>query len=252
MVDRKPSSDADYLLADLLAAEPWHFWFQARRKLVLWALRVHFPRLESLLEVGCGTGFLLSELRRRSPGTTLVGCDILFEAIAGVRQRLNDVLLFQGDALRLPVHGRFDAVAALDVIEHLDDDRRALEEIFQVLKPGGGLVVTVPQHQWLWSEVDEFSRHRRRYGRHDLLGKARAAGFEIVRCTSFFCSTLPFMVLSRFQRRREAFDAASELRIPRLFNAVASAMLKPEWLLVRTGLSMPIGGSLLVVARRPS
>jgi SAM-dependent methyltransferase len=246
------SSDAEYLLADLAAAESWHFWFLARRKLALWALQAHFPWLRNLLEVGCGTGFVLSELRRSFPAdVTLAGCDIRFDAVSAARHRLRQVTLFQGDVLRLPVQRRFDAIAALDVIEHVDDDRKALSEMFNVLKPGGGLLVTVPQHPWLWSEVDEFSRHRRRYRRRDLLEKARAAGFEVLRCTSFFSSTMPLMVVSRLRRRGDAFDAAAELRIPRALNAVAAALLQPEWLLVRAGVSLPIGSSLVVVARRP-
>jgi len=250
MIQARRLDDAEYLLSDLVAADPWHFWFQARRRLVLWALRTHFPMLRSVLEVGCGTGSVLSALRRGSPDALLVGCDIRFDALSGVRQR-SDLPLFQGDVRHLPVRQAFDAVAALDVIEHLDDDDRALAEIYQVLRPGGGLLVTVPQHQWLWSEVDEFSRHRRRYHRRELLDKARAAGFEILRCTSFFCSTLPLLMLSRFRRRGEAFDAAAELHIPRAVNAIASALLQPEWLLVRAGVSMPIGSSLVVIARRP-
>jgi SAM-dependent methyltransferase len=247
-----PSSDAEYLLADLAAAESWHFWFQARRKLALWALRAHFPQVRTLLEVGCGTGFVLSELRRSLPSdVSLAGCDIRFDAVAAARHRLREVMLFQGDVLRLPLRLQFDAIAALDVIEHLDDDRKALSEIFNALKPGGGLLVTVPQHPWLWSAVDEFSRHRRRYRRRDLLEKARAAGFEVLRCTSFFSSTVPLIVISRFRRRGQAFDAAAELRIPRPLNAVAAALLQPEWLLIRAGVSLPIGSSLVVVARRP-
>jgi SAM-dependent methyltransferase len=246
-----PPLDADYQLDDLVAAEPWHFWFRARRQLVLWALRSYFPRLRSLLDVGCGTGFLLEELRRTSPDLALAGCDVLLEAVCRARQRLRDVRLFQADILHLPVRRQLDAITALDVIEHLDEDAEALAEMFRALNPGGGLLVTVPQHQWLWSVVDEFSRHRRRYSRADVLAKMHAAGFEVLRCTSFFSSTLPLVALRRFRPRGQAFDPAAELRIPGVLNAAAAALLQPEWLLIRAGASLPIGGSLMVVAQRP-
>ena len=71
-----PSFDADYLLDDIAAAEPWHFWFRARRRLVLWALRFYFPSLRSVLDVGCGTGFVLDGLQRSSPDLALAGSDI--------------------------------------------------------------------------------------------------------------------------------------------------------------------------------
>jgi SAM-dependent methyltransferase len=194
---------------------------------------------------------MLDELRRTSRDVALTGCDIRLEAVRYARQRLHDVRLFQADIRRLPVRGRLDAITALDVIEHLDDDEEALAEMFRTLNPGGGLLVTVPQHPWLWSAVDEFSRHRRRYSRADVLAKMHAAGFRVLRCTSFFSSTLPLVALRRFQPRRQVFDAASELRIPGVLNAAAAALLQPEWLLIRAGVSLPIGGSLMIVAQRP-
>jgi SAM-dependent methyltransferase len=250
-VNRSSGPDADYLLDDLVAAESWHFWFRARRQLVIWALRAYFPQRRTMLDVGCGTGFLLDGLRTSSADTALAGCDLLFEGLRRARQRLDGMPVFQADVGRLPVRRPFDAITALDVIEHVDDDEAALRELFRGLTPGGGLVITVPQHQWLWSEVDEFSRHRRRYSRTDMLSKLRAAGFEVLRCTSFFATTLPLMAVRLFRPQGDAFDPAAELRIPRLWSAVAGAMLRPEWLLIRAGLSLPIGGSLLVVARRP-
>ena len=244
--------DADYLLDDLVAAESWHFWFRARRGLVAWMIAKAFPGLGSLLEVGCGTGFLLGDLRQRFPGAVLAGCDILLDSLRYAKPRLPRGLVFQADARGLPIARRFDVVIALDVIEHLDEDVAALREMFRVVEPGGGVVLTVPQHQWLWSATDEFSRHRRRYSRAELLAKTRAAGFEVLRCTSFFTATLPLIALHRLARRGEGSRPVSEVRISRVANAVAELMLKPEWWLIKAGISMPIGSSLMVVARRPA
>jgi SAM-dependent methyltransferase len=250
MSTARPGGDAEYLLDDLVAAESWHFWFRARRQLVLWALRKYFPTCHSVIDVGCGTGFVVQELQRTSPHLRVVGCDILHEAVSAARRRQRDLHVFQADVLRLSVRRQFDVIAALDVIEHLDDDEGALLEMFRTLQDGGGLIVTVPQHQWLWSQIDEFSHHRRRYDRAGLVGKLRAAGFDVLHCTSFFLSTLPLMVLGCFSRRDGACDPAAELRISRAANAVAGALLRPEWLLLRAGASLP-GGSLLAIARRP-
>ena len=109
----------------------------------------------------------------------------------------------------------------------------------------------MPQHQWLWSAVDEFSWHRRRYSRADLVAKMHAAGFEVLRCTSFFSSTLPLVALRRFRPRSEVFDGAAELRISGVLNAAVAALLQPEWFLIRAGASLRIGGSLMVAAQRP-
>jgi ubiquinone/menaquinone biosynthesis C-methylase UbiE len=245
------SADADYLLDDLQSAESWHFWFQARSRLVRWMIGTRFRAARSVLDIGCGSGFVLSELRRESPHLELAGCDVLRPALARARTRLDDASIFLGDATHLPLRRQFDVVLALDVIEHLDDDRAALSEMFRVTNPGGGVLVTVPQHQWLWSAVDEFSRHRRRYSRADLVGKMRAAGFVMLRCTSLFSATLPLMALSRLWRPRGAFDPTRELRISRAMNIAAEALIAPEWLLARSGFSMPLGSTLVVMARRP-
>jgi SAM-dependent methyltransferase len=242
--------DADYLLDDLEAAEGWHFWFRARRQLVLWAIRRYLPELRSLIDVGCGTGSLVEELRRQRPDLTVAGCDLLFDAVRRARRRVRDVALFQADVLRLPLRRCFDAVLALDVIEHVDDDGGALSEMFRIVRPGGGLLITVPQHQWLWSEVDEFSHHRRRYSRSGVIHRVQNAGFEVLRCTSIFASTLPLVALRRL-RRSATFDPAAELRVPAAVNAAMAALIAPEWAIIKAGVSLPAGGSLMVVARRP-
>ena len=81
--------------------------------------------------------------------------------------------------------------------------------------------------------------------------KTRAAGFEVLRCTSFFTATLPLIALHRLTRRGAASQPVSEVRISRAANAVAAIVLKPEWWLIKVGVSLPIGSSLMVVARRP-
>ncbi|HEX2452445.1 MAG TPA: class I SAM-dependent methyltransferase [Vicinamibacterales bacterium] len=252
MVASDVHGDADYQWQALRAAEPGHFWFRARRDLVVWTLATHFPNARTLLEVGCGTGYVLEGLQESRPALALAGCDALLDAVRCAQSRLRGVGLFQADGRHLPVRGTFDVIAALDVIEHLDDDSDALREMYSALGPEGGLVVTVPQHQWLWSAVDDFSHHRRRYSRRELIAKVRGAGFQILRCTSFFLSTLPFVVASRLLARRgRALDPVKELRIPRPLNAMLATWIRPEWWMIRAGASFPVGGSLLLVARRP-
>jgi SAM-dependent methyltransferase len=137
----------------------------------------------------------------------------------------------------------------LDVIEHIDDDAGAVASIHEVVRPGGGLIVTVPQHDWLWSEVDVFSCHRRRYVRSRLVRIVRAAGFRVERLTSIFALTLPLLLLSRLRQRR-TFDPAREFHIPRPLNAALSFITDMEWAGLSAGIDFPAGGSLLLVARR--
>jgi hypothetical protein len=116
------------------------------------------------------------------------------------------------------------------------------------VKPGGGVLITVPQHPWLSSEVDEFSRHRRRYTRSALRDKLEAAGFEVVRMTSFVATALPILWISRQLPRK--FDPAREMRISPVANAIMGSLLALEHRIIAAGISLPAGTSLVAIARR--
>ena len=171
-------------------------------------------------------------------------------------ERVPDARLYQMDDRHIPFRDHFDVIGAFDVIEHIDDDGAVLEEIARSLRPGGGLLLTVPQHPALWSPQDDHAHHVRRYTRSGLRRRVEAAGFEIVRVTSFTSLLLPMLAASRLRKRRQAadtpFDVIDELRQPALVDLALEAVMSVERALIRAGLSFPAGGSLLVVARRSS
>jgi SAM-dependent methyltransferase len=156
------------------------------------------------------------------------------------------------DARHIPFRDEFDALLALDVVEHIEDDRAALHEMAQALRPGGVLILTVPQHPWLWSALDEWSGHKRRYERHELRARLAGAGLRVERLTSFSSFVLPLLVLARRRPKPAVFDPLAELRISRPLNALLRLPSALERGLIGAGVSFPAGGSLLAVARRPS
>jgi SAM-dependent methyltransferase len=239
------------LLAEL---EPRSFWFRSRNELIAWALRRYFPDAGSFLEVGCGTGFVLLGLRQRFPALRLVGGEPEEAGLAVARERLPDVELLRLDGRDLPFDGVFDAVGAFDVLEHIDDDELALGQLRKAAKPGGGVLLTVPQHPWLWSAADEFGGHRRRYTRAELIGKVEGAGLEVLRTTSAVTFLLPLVAFSRLRDRRippEEYDMRREFDVPPRVDALLERVLAAERRLIARGVSFPVGTSLLVVARRP-
>jgi SAM-dependent methyltransferase len=228
------------------------FWFRSRNALIIWALRRYFPHAQSMLEVGCGTGFVLRGVRDALPQMRLVGGEPFEAGLAVAAQRVPDAELMKLDARELPFREEFDVVGAFDVLEHIDDDERALAAMYGALRPGGGLLVTVPQHPRLWSAVDEYSHHVRRYRRDELPTKLRDCGFDVLRQTSFVSLLLPVLVLSRLRfRDKKDFDPLAEFRAPPFVDSALGWVLTAERTLIRSGLSLPAGGSLLVVARRP-
>lgn len=238
---------------ELAALEAGHFWFKARNELITWVFRDRFGPVDSFLEVGCGTGFVLQGIHGCSRDTKLTGSELFLEGLLFAKERLPGVALVQMDALAVPFREEFDAVGAFDVLEHIPEDGKAMEELFKALKPGGHLLLTVPQHPWLWSANDEHARHARRYTRAELCGKVRRAGFAVERTTSFVTLLLPLMALSRFRRdRRPGFDPLEEFRIPAWQQWILGGILAVERSMIKLGLDLPLGGSLLLVGKKPS
>jgi len=122
----------------LFKLEDENFWFRSRNRLLIWALRKYFPQAESLFEIGCGTGYVLSGIQREFPKLRLYGSDIFNKGLSFAKQRLSDVSLFQMDARKIPFEKEFDVIGAFDVLEHIDEDGIVLQQMFQATKSGGG------------------------------------------------------------------------------------------------------------------
>lgn len=236
----------------LAANEDSHFWFRNRNRLLVWALRYFFPDSLSLLEVGCGTGFVLKGLRESLPALNVAGSELFLTGLAFARERLPGVPLYQMDAMRVPFVEEFDVVGAFDVLEHIGDDEQVLRQMYQAVVSGGGLMITVPQHPSLWSVADVRACHRRRYTRRELLGKVESAGFRVRRVTSFVTLLLPILWLSRRRQDRNGKDAPNaEYQIKAMTHRLLEATLRFESWLIRLGVGLPAGGSLLLVAEKP-
>jgi SAM-dependent methyltransferase len=238
--------------SELASLESGNFWFRARNRLIVWALERFFPDAKSLLEIGCGTGFVLAGIAASRPQLRLSGSEAAIDGLAFAAARVPNAAFIQMDAQRIPFREEFDVVAAFDVIEHIEDDRSVLAELAAAAAPDGGLLITVPQHPGLWSEYDAHAGHVRRYRAAELRARVVEAGFEIVRMTSFVTLLLPLMYLSRLTQRsaRSGYDPAAELRLAPWLNRTLEAVLDLERTLIRAGASLPAGGSLLLVGRK--
>jgi hypothetical protein len=122
----------------------------------------------------------------------------------------------------------------------------------QATKKGGGIIITVPQHRFLWSYIDNFSYHKRRYTRKELVAKVERAGFKIIYTTSFVSFLLPLMLVARLKQRRSKghFDPLAEFKVSRFLNSALEKVMGAERVTIRMGFSFPIGGSLLLVGER--
>ena len=140
------------------------------------------------------------------------------------------------------------------MLEHIKDDETVLKQMHQACKHKGGIILTVPQHAFLWSYMDEYACHVCRYHARELKKKVKRAGFKVLRITSFVSILLPLMIISRLKKRQPdpEFDPASELRISGLINTILERVIDLERSMIRLGLSFPAGGSLLLIAQKIS
>jgi SAM-dependent methyltransferase len=246
------SSYDPVFFAQLAQLEAKNFWFRSRNRLIIWAIKNFFSRLENFLEIGCGTGYVLSGIETSFPHLELSGSEIFTQGLEFASQRLSHTQLFQMDALNVPFENEFDGIGSFDVLEHIEADYLVLEQIYQALKPEGNLILTVPQHPWLWSQADDYACHVRRYQSQELKRKVQQAGFKIVKMTSFISLLLPLMTLSRFSQRqkKENYDPLNEFKISAWLNGTLERILLIELQMIKRGVSFSWGGSLLLVAQK--
>jgi len=240
-----------------VAVEERSFWCRTRNRILHSVLDRFAPRGRrlQLLEVGCGTGNVLSSLRHRSE-LSLTGSEIYLSGLRHARRRHQGIDFIQLDATDIPFREDYDIVGAFDVIEHIEADDVVLAQVRSALRPGGLLLVTVPQYQWMWSSLDELVHHKRRYSRTELRSKLVAAGFDVLYTTSFVTALFPVMAIQRGLNRFRTSandttqDFAAQVVLPGPVNTVFDWIMRVDEAAIRLGLSLPFGGSLLAVARR--
>jgi SAM-dependent methyltransferase len=234
----------------LAKLEAKNFWFRARNRLIIDAIRRYFPNARNFLEIGCGTGFVLQAVERKFPHITCSGSEIFTKGLEFAHQRLSRTTLFQMDARQIPFAEEFDIIGAFDVLEHIQQDQDVLNEMYRATQIGGGIILSVPQHPWLWSQADTYAHHVRRYVKQDLIIKLENAGYHVVKVTSFVALLLPLMVISRLNSRSPSpnYDPINELKIGGLLNSLLEKVLDLECWLIKLGISFPLGGSLFVIA----
>lgn len=242
---------------DYFELEDRHWWFVGRREIFLRLLDRYLPPVNdggprAILDVGCGTGTMLRHLERYGSPQ---GVEADEEAVRLCRERGEERVRLTNPP-PLPFESeQFDLVTALDVLEHVEEDRRLVGEIHRVLRPGGAVLVSVPAFRFLWGIQDEVSQHRRRYVSREVRSLLTDAGFDIRRL-SYFNSLLfgPIAAVRLLRRLRPVPPRVTsdfELTRPgRLNSLLALAFASESRLIARRGL--PFGVSILALAFKPS
>jgi SAM-dependent methyltransferase len=237
------------LYREMARTQNEHWWFTARREILERVIaRLGLPERAELLEIGAGTGGNLAMLSRHG-SVAAVETD---EFAGRHAAQISGVSVRQGqlpDAIPFD-DGSFDLVCLFDVLEHVRDDRRALQRVRALLKPGGQAVVTVPAYQWLYGAHDLAHQHFRRYTARDLADKARAADLEVRRVGYFNSLLFPLVALRRaWQRTRSSRESKDALLPGPLVNRALYSVFSLERHIVPLAL-FPFGTSVLAVLGR--
>lgn len=215
----------------------------------------------TVADLGCSTGFLLEDLHRAHPDAKLIGVDMVAAGLRTAAAALPEARLMQADACALPMEDQsLDAVVSANLLEHVPDDRRALQEIARVLKPGGPVALVVPAGPRTFDYYDRFLGHERRYARGELAAKCREAGLEPQEDRHLAALLYPpFWLVKQRNRWRygELRGGALEARVRQdIANTSDSRLGELTWRLedrlARAGIRLPFGIRSLVVARRTS
>ena len=227
-----------------------HWWFVSKKKIVLDFIDRYVPTNDNhkILDIGCGSGLMLNALEQI--GDTY-GMDMSDDAINFSKE------IFSGTVKKgmLPDNIPYDEeyfslVVALDVIEHVDDDRASLTAIRSHIAEGGQAVISVPACMFLWSEHDVLNEHKRRYTLEELKGKLIDAGFTIEKISYFNTFLFPLISLVRMMNNLLKRKGASEIDLPHpAINYIVEKIFSLEKYFLRI-MNFPIGVSVLAVIRK--
>ena len=239
----------DRVIYDRMAEhDSTHWWYRARRDVLasVIARKIRLPADARILEIGCGTGHNLPMLARFG---TVDAVEIDDAARGVAEQRLGRPVSASSlpDLAGIP-DATYDLVALLDVLEHVEDDVAALQSIARRLKPGGTILLTVPQYRWMWSGHDVANHHHRRYVKATLKNAVARAGLKLDLLSNFNSLLFPFAAAQRLLARVAGKEGSDDSPPPRPVNALFEKLFGLERYLVGR-VPMPPGVSLLALIR---
>lgn len=239
-------------VAQYARLEREHWWFRVRSEIILQEISQVIPAQKQLriLNVGAASGASTEWLQS-------LGDVVSVEPDPAFLERLQELGFnpVQASVTSLPFEtGSFDLVCALDVIEHVEHDQAAVNELLRVCRAGGAVVLTVPAFQSLWSPHDVVNHHFRRYRMREVIQLVRnAPDAQVIRST-YFNSLLfiPVWCLRRWQqwmdKNRNTADF-EEFGTGGWMNRIAGWLFSLERWLLRW-MRFPVGISCFLLTRK--
>ncbi len=232
--------------------EDSYWWFTARNIIISKIINKIIPSLSlqsKIIDIGCGTGGFASYIANRYDVSCLDTSSIALDYCKkrGLQTLYNTTI----DGLPNEVIP-FEAAIMLDVLEHIEDDTAALNDVYKVLDDNGYFIMSVPAYKWMWSKHDEIHMHYRRYTKKEITSLIQAAGFKI-KYASYFNSFLflPAVlkrkldkIIGKEEKHKDPVDKVSD-GMNTLFHNLFSFESK-----FLPSVSFPFGLSIIVIAQK--
>jgi 2-polyprenyl-3-methyl-5-hydroxy-6-metoxy-1,4-benzoquinol methylase len=234
------------------------FWVSSRNRLFKKLVYANAPKKSKILEIGCGIGDFIKQISD-DKNLEITGSEIYINGLKIAKKNLPHVELIQYDVSEGYINTKYNLILSFDVLEHIEKDEAALSNIEKMLAEDGRLILSVPQHMFLWSQLDELVRHKRRYSRKDLISKLKNNGFDIMYSTSFLFTLFPFMLIQRLFDKKliltgdiktEEHALEDRVKFSSALNFIFDAFMRVDEFLISLGISLPFGGTLVVVAKK--
>lgn len=251
----------EYGFSDNLSDLKINFWDRSRYRLFKKIIAQESKSLQKvkLLEVGCNNGIFIKMLGNLNK-FQITGSEIYLKGLLIAKKHIPNVEFIQLD-ITTPVlkDNSYDLITAFDVLEHIERDDLAIANIFNMLKPRGKFIVSVPQHKFMYSDFDKFLNHQRRYTRQELVQKLIASGFKINYSSSFVFFLFPLMLISRLKDSMLSSNATKsltneefnqKLSLPDPLDRLFNFLMKIDEFFIKIRISLPFGGTLLVIAEK--
>ena len=242
---------------DCLQLEEDSFWFKHRNDVISESVKKHCPD-QHFFDIGGGNGFVAKRLQEDGQVVTLVEPGKLGAVNAQKRGVANVLCSTLEDA---GINSNtLDSVGLFDVVEHIEDDKGFLQNIYNFLKPDGHVFITVPAFNFLWSNEDQDAGHYKRYSVNQITSVLKNSGFEIV-YASYIFSILPIPVFlfrtipSKLGLNKNSSDLNKHQNEHKENKGFVSKLLDKIWAWelnkVKNNKKIPVGGSSFVIAKKP-
>ena len=230
-----------------------HWWWLGRETIIETVVDkfIDLSTKLNIADVGCGFGANISMLRKYGDVT---GLELNDEAVENVRQRWGSSVQTMSWQSPNPVGKSFEFMLLADVLEHIPDDQGAVDWMYRHLVDDGHALITVPAHQFLWTQMDEVLDHHRRYNKKSLLSLFDDR-FEIVYCSYYNMFLFPvkvcFVIFDRIKRMLlpKAIKRSYNDVPPAFVNSIFKHILMAEASVIRRTI-VPFGVGLVCLVKK--